>query len=93
MQKDLDKMSNQSRFIQMIIDGKLVISNKKNSTLVAELQRLNFKPFPKVVDAQKAGEVEDAAEDEETENDAEAGANDYDYLLGVSYLYVSLGPN
>lgn len=84
MQKDLDKMSNQSRFIQMIIDGKLVISKKKKSTLVAELQKLNFKPFPKVADAQKAGELEDAAEDEDTENDAEAGANDYDYLLGMA---------
>ncbi|OCL09200.1 type II DNA topoisomerase [Glonium stellatum] len=84
MHKDLDKMSNQSRFIQMIIDGKLTVSKKKKTTLVAELQKLNFKPFPKVADARKAGELEDAAEDEETENDAEAGANDYDYLLGMA---------
>lgn len=77
-------MTNQSRFIQMIIDGKLVVSKKKKIALVAELKKLNFKPFPKVADAKKEGEDEDAAEDEDAEGEAEVGANDYDYLLGVS---------
>ena len=80
----LEKLSNQSRFIQMIIDNKLVVSKKKKTVLVAELKKLNFKPFPKTSDAKKAGEVEQVVEEEEEENDAEAGANDYDYLLGVS---------
>ncbi|KAF2020724.1 type II DNA topoisomerase [Aaosphaeria arxii CBS 175.79] len=83
LQKDLDKLTNQARFIQMIIDGKLVIAKKKKAVLVAELQKLGFKPFPKVSDAKKAGEVEDAAEDE-SEGEGEAGANDYDYLLGMA---------
>ena len=51
---------------------------------MAELQKLDFKPFPKVTDAKKAGEVEDVMEDHETEDETVAGANDYDYLLGVS---------
>jgi DNA topoisomerase II len=84
LQSQLDKLSNQSRFIQMIIDGKLVVSRKKKAVLVTELKKLGFKPFPKVSDAKKAGEFEDAMEDEEDEGEAEAGANDYDYLLGVS---------
>lgn len=84
LQRDLEKLSNQSRFIQMIIDGKLVVAKKKKTVLVAELQKLGFKPFPKVSDAKKAGELEDAQEDEEEESDVEPGANDYDYLLGVS---------
>jgi DNA topoisomerase II len=69
----------------MIIDGTLVISKKKKAVLVEELRRLKFKPFPKVADARKAGELMDAQEDEdeEAENDA-VGASDYDYLLGVS---------
>jgi DNA topoisomerase-2 len=45
MQKDLEKLSNQARFIQMIIDGKLVVSKKKKKDLVAELKQKNFKPF------------------------------------------------
>ncbi|KAF2178235.1 type II DNA topoisomerase [Zopfia rhizophila CBS 207.26] len=89
MQKDLDRMSNQSRFIQMIIDGKLVVSRKKKAVLVAELKKLNFKPFPKVSDAKKAGEMEQVEEEEEEEegdeqSEAEVNASDYDYLLGMA---------
>ena len=86
MQKDLDKLSNQARFIKMIIDGSLVVSKKKKAVLVTELKRLAFKPFPKVVDAKKAGEIEDVVEEEdESEQDGSAaGARDYDYLLGMA---------
>jgi DNA topoisomerase-2 len=85
MEKELSKMNNQARFIQMIIDGKLVVSRKKKAVLVAELKKLNFTPFPKVDDAKKAGEIEDAQEDdEEDEAGLAVNASDYDYLLGVS---------
>jgi DNA topoisomerase-2 len=83
MEKELSRMNNQARFIQMIIDGKLIVSKKKKAVLVAELRKLNFTPFPKVADAKNAGEDEDAQEDEESE-EAEVNASDYDYLLGVS---------
>lgn len=86
MHKDLEKLSNQARFIQMIIDGKLVVSKKKKKDLVAELRQKDFKPIPKVADASKEGELEPAREDEEeTEEDVELGAGAYDYLLGVSH--------
>lgn len=84
MQKELDKLSNQSRFIKMIIDGKLIISKKKKAVLVAELAKLNFKPIPKIVEAKKQGEFEDAMEDDNDDEDAEVGANDFDYLLGMA---------
>lgn len=87
MHKELDKFSNQARFVQMIIDGKLVVSKKKKAVLVAELDKLGFTRFPKVADAKKAGEAEEAMEDdsEEAEDAATAaGANDFDYLLGMA---------
>jgi DNA topoisomerase-2 len=83
MQRELERLSNQSRFIQMIIDGKLVVSKKKKAVLVAELKKLGFTPFPKVADAKKAGEDEEATEDDDDSNQ-EVGANDYDYLLGMA---------
>ena len=84
MQKELEKFTNQARFVQMIIDGKLVVSKKKKLVLVAELKKLGFKPFPKVADAIKEGELAPIAEnDEETEEDAETGASVFDYLLGM----------
>lgn len=86
MQKELEKLSNQSRFIQMIIDNKLIVAKKKKAVLVAELQKLGFTPFPKVADAKKAGEFEQVVDEDEDESDSEVGVNDYDYLLGVSVL-------
>ncbi|KAI9823498.1 MAG: DNA topoisomerase 2 [Sarea resinae] len=83
MQKQLDKLSNQARFVQMIIDGKLVVSKKKKSDLIAELKQKNFKGFPKIKEALKEGELEPMA-DEESEEDVEADANAYDYLLGMA---------
>ncbi|KAF2099707.1 type II DNA topoisomerase [Rhizodiscina lignyota] len=86
LQKDLDKLSNQSRFIKMIIDGSLIVSKRKKKDLVAELKKLNFRPFPKVADARKEGEFENVVENEDSEESEETavGANDYDYLLGMA---------
>ncbi|KAF2739643.1 type II DNA topoisomerase [Polyplosphaeria fusca] len=84
LHKELEKMTNQARFIQMIIDGKLIVSKKKKAVLVAELQKLGFKPFPKVANAKRAGEVEDVVEEDDTEAEVVAGSNDYDYLLGMA---------
>ena len=87
MQRELEKLSNQSRFIKMIIDGKLVVSKKKKAVLVTELKKLDFRPFPKVLDAKKEGEFE-AVVEEDNDDDADAetavGASDYDYLLGMA---------
>lgn len=84
LNRELKKFTNQMRFIQMIIDQKLVISKKRKAVLVAELQKLNFDPFPKSQDPSKAGEVEEVVEDEEeSDGDQQVDANSYDYLLGM----------
>jgi DNA topoisomerase-2 len=73
-----------------IIDNKLVVSKKKKPVLVAELRKRGYEAFPKVKDAQKAGETEDVVENEdEVAADEESGARDFDYLLGVSHLTMS----
>ena len=85
MQRDLEKFTNQARFVQMIIDGKLVVSKKKKLALVQELKEKGFKAFPKKEDAIKQGELAPIADnDEEEEEDTQTGAAAYDYLLGVS---------
>ncbi|OKL61497.1 DNA topoisomerase 2 [Talaromyces atroroseus] len=83
MQKELDKFTNQARFVQMIIDGKLVISKKKKALLISELKEKGFKAFPKVSDAVKAGESEQVVEEGEEEVNTEVASNAYDYLLGM----------
>ena len=86
MHKDFEKWNNQARFIQMIIDGKLVVSKKKKVDLIAELKQKGFKAIPKVVDATKKGKLESGSEKEDVEEDSRvsADASAYDYLLGVS---------
>jgi hypothetical protein len=79
------KLKNQARFVMEIIDNKLVVSKKKKPILVAELRKREYEPFPKVKDAKKADETDDVVENEdEVTADEDAGARDYDYLLGVS---------
>jgi len=93
MQRDLDKLSNQARFVKMIIDGKLVVSKKKKQVLVDELKKQGFKQFPKISDAAKAGEKEktlegkaadDNSEDEADSPETRRDASAYDYLLGMA---------
>ncbi|OGM42747.1 DNA topoisomerase II [Aspergillus bombycis] len=86
LQKELDRLSNQARFVQEIIDGKLVISKKKKNILVQELKEKGYKAFPKVAEAVKAGEEEPVVEEEGEESDSqdtEVLSNAYDYLLGM----------
>lgn len=97
MQQDLEKLSNQAKFIRMIVDNKLVVSKKKKIVLVAELREKGFKPIPKIADARKQGEFEavadnDDADAEQNEN-KDVGATDYDYLLGVSFICLLASSN
>lgn len=83
IQTAFEKLTNQARFIQMIVDKQLVVSNRKKTDIVVDLRKHNFRPFKKVAAAKNAGENEDAAEDDEKE-DEPGEANDYDYLLGMA---------
>ncbi|KAG9773579.1 DNA topoisomerase 2 [Exophiala dermatitidis] len=84
MNKTLRRLTNQARFVQMIIDGKLNISKKKKAVLVAELKKLGFDAYPKTVDASKQNEILPVAEeDAEDEDEGSVDASAYDYLLGM----------
>ncbi|CED85182.1 dna topoisomerase ii [Phaffia rhodozyma] len=74
-----EKLSNQARFVQMCIDGELVISNRKTAAIVDELRKLKFRPFPIKGAAREAGEDEDVLDEED-----DGLASDYNYLLGMA---------
>lgn len=81
LNKQFERLSNQARFVTMIIKKELVVSNKKKSIVVSELRDLKFRPFPKNgTKPLDAGEKEDALEEEEDQGKD----NDYDYLLGMA---------
>ena len=78
-------MNNQARFIQMIVDRQLIVSNRKKVDIVADLRKLYFRPFPKIAKAKEAGEDEPTLEqEEEEEEDSDDDKNAYDYLLNMA---------
>lgn len=84
-----ERLSNQARFIQYFIAGKLKISGREHEDIVHDLRKLQFKPFPKkakaVVAADPDASVIDPADLEETDDMTAAGSlSDYDYLLEMS---------
>ncbi|EXJ86810.1 DNA topoisomerase II [Capronia epimyces CBS 606.96] len=83
MHKSLKRLTNQARFIQMIIDGKLIISKKKKAVLIAELKNLGFDAYPKTEDPSKQREVLPVDEEEPEEDDGPVDASAYDYLLSM----------
>lgn len=74
-----EKLSNQARFVHMIITKELIVSNRKKAVIVDELRLLKFRPFPKSKLARAADEEEATLEEQE-----EGLASDYDYLLGMA---------
>jgi len=89
LQTQFERLSNQARFVKMIVDKELIVSNRKKNDLMAELRRLKFRPFPKVAKAKAAGETEDVVQPEDEDAEVEeaglnGGSTDYDYLLGMS---------
>jgi len=85
LSNELDKLNNQARFVKMIVDKELVVSNRKKADIVAELRRKDFKPFPKVAQAKEAGETAEVVEEEPEVPTLNNDSNsDFDYLLGMA---------
>jgi DNA topoisomerase-2 len=65
----------------MIIKKELSVSNKRKTAIEAELRQLKFRPFPKAnkKSVAVAGETEPVLDEED-----EAAAGDFDYLLGMA---------
>lgn len=79
-----DRLSNQARFVQMIINREISVSNKKRAVLVDELKKLNFTSFPTKKQAVVAGESEASLEDDAPEEADKHNDHGYDYLLGMA---------
>ncbi|KAK6119233.1 hypothetical protein DH2020_047016 [Rehmannia glutinosa] len=89
LENDMLKCDNKYRFIRGVVDGSIIVSNRKRADLFLELKEKGFTPFPKKKTAAEiaiAGSTDDA--DESEENDVAIGkgvsASDYDYLLSLA---------
>ena len=80
-----EKLTNQARFVQMIVKKELSVSGRKKADIVVELRKKGFRPFPKLTKAKAAGEEEEVFDADPEEEEAATGASsDYDYLLGMA---------
>ncbi|XP_027113751.1 DNA topoisomerase 2 [Coffea eugenioides] len=83
------KLDNKVRFILAVVEGSIIVSNRKRADLFLELKEKGFTPFPKKksVEAAVAGSIEDAEETEESSEVATSKgvrASDYEYLLSMA---------
>ena len=81
LSEQLDKLSNQARFIQMIVDKELVVSNRKKADIVSELRQRQFRAVPPASKAKGKDDDGRGGNDEEDEEESESNSTDFDYLL------------
>ena len=74
---DLTKLENKARFVTSIINGSLVVQNRKKSILLKELALANYVPISKKKLAKESTEEE---QEEDTDSVSDHG---YDYLLSM----------
>ncbi|KAI0203791.1 DNA topoisomerase [Astrocystis sublimbata] len=78
---DYRKLKNQARFIQEIIDTKLVVSRKKKAVIIDELRERKYEAFVKNLEAKTKSE--DDEDDGTEETNADDDSRGYDYLLSM----------
>ncbi|KAL3815095.1 hypothetical protein ACJIZ3_016363 [Penstemon smallii] len=89
---DLLKCGNKVRFILCVVEGSIIVSNRKRADLFIELKEKGFTPFPKkktTIEVAVAGAIDDDAEETEESSEVASSsqavsASDYDYLLSLS---------
>merc|ERR1719191_893146 len=81
--REKSALENKMRFLNLVLDDKLVVYRRKKAALVAELRKLKF-PTMKQIQKLTLGqtEVDDDAEDLDGD-DGDAETNGYNYLLGM----------
>ncbi|UKK02038.2 DNA topoisomerase 2 [Theileria orientalis] len=84
LQVQLQQLSNQVRFINMIINNELVLFRKSKQQIVNELKRLQFDQFSNL------GSKDDYDKDESQEADELMEKEGYNYLLNMSLLSLSI---
>ena len=82
MRRDQRMLSNKARFIEEVCAGDLVVSNRKRSTILADLKERGYELFPKLDKASKSNSDEEESEENDNSSDAEL-ARGYEYLLGM----------
>jgi DNA topoisomerase-2 len=81
------KLDNKVRFILGVVEGEIIVSNRKRADLLLELKQKGFIPLTKKTKGMVAGSPGAEEDNEDMSPEAVAGgvirANDYEYLLSM----------
>ncbi|KAI9916196.1 hypothetical protein PsorP6_017912 [Peronosclerospora sorghi] len=77
----IDLLSNKARFVLAVIEGKLVVNNRKKQELLEELTAEGYKQIPPK--SKKKSNDEESNESEEEDNIVSDTSKVYDYLLSM----------
>jgi DNA topoisomerase II len=80
---DWEKLENKMRFILAVIHGELVVSNRKKSDILSELQTEGYKMFFPVKKNSSTTKEDDAEEEEAEDTVSNNTVRGYDYLLSM----------
>ncbi|XP_078179279.1 DNA topoisomerase 2-like isoform X4 [Carex rostrata] len=87
LELDLLKLDNKVRFILGVVEGEIIVSNRKRAELLLKLKQKGFTPFTKKTKGMVAGFPSAEEDNEDMSPEAVAGgvirANDYEYLLSM----------
>ncbi|CAA2981505.1 DNA topoisomerase 2 [Olea europaea subsp. europaea] len=89
LERELLILENKVRFIMNVVEGKIIVSNRRRADLVLELKEKGFTPFPKktkIVEVSVAGSTdvpEETEENSDTSTSQGVRASDYEHLLSM----------
>lgn len=88
LEMELLKLENKLRFILGVVEGEIIVNNRKRADLFLELHQRCFTPFPKNSKPVEAVVATDETEDTEEINESGSStgvrASDYDYLFSMA---------
>lgn len=85
LRQELLRLANKVRFITGVVEGEIVVSNRKRADLLQELRSKQFTPFPRAKNYEPAvAGTETQDDDGEAAAGTEDGARDYEYLLSMA---------
>nr|BAE06274.1 topoisomerase II [Scutellaria baicalensis] len=90
LEHDMLKCDNKYRFIRCVVEGSIIVSNRKRTDVFRELKEKGFTPFPKKKNRAEVAIAGATDDGEETEENSEVpiapgvSSSDYDYLLSLA---------
>ena len=84
-----ERVDNKVRFILAVVNGELLINNRKKSDILSELREKEYKPFPPA-SSKKQHNSGATTDDDDEDQDAKESSKDYDYLLSMPLWNLTL---